>query len=87
MKSIQDRNILISKIPSFLLRAIVAAGAFVVLLTLMSSAAAQNQQQTFVAKLSGSNEVPPVTSTATGMAQFQISPDANKLHSKCYKHK
>ena len=79
MKSIQDRDILISKIPSSLRRAIVAAGTFVVLLTLMSSAAAQNQQQTFTAKLSGSNEVPPVTSTATGMAQFQPSSDGNKI--------
>jgi hypothetical protein len=84
MKSIQDPNILISKIPSSLRRAIVvAAGAFVVLLTLtittMNLAIAQNQQQTFTAKLSGSNEVPPVTTTATGMAQFQPSSDGNKI--------
>ena len=29
------------------------------------------QQQTFTAKLSGNNEVPPLTTTATGLAQFQ----------------
>jgi CHRD domain len=37
------------------------------------------QQQTFTAKLSGNNEVPPLTTTATGMAQFQIISDGNQL--------
>jgi Cu/Zn superoxide dismutase len=79
MKSTQSRSIRISKIPASLRKAIVVIGAFVVLLTLMSSAAAQNQQQSFTAKLSGNNEVPPVTTTATGMAQFQPSSDGNKI--------
>jgi hypothetical protein len=37
------------------------------------------QQQTFTAKLSGNNEVPPLTTAATGMAQFQLSSDGNQL--------
>jgi Cu/Zn superoxide dismutase len=37
------------------------------------------QQQTFTAKLSGNNEVPPLTTTATGLAQFQLSSDGNQL--------
>ena len=37
------------------------------------------QQQTFTTKLLGNNEVPPLTTTATGMAQFQISSDGNQL--------
>jgi len=37
------------------------------------------QQQTFAAKLSGNNEVPPLTTTATGLAQFQLSSDGNQL--------
>ncbi len=36
-------------------------------------------QQTFQAKLSGINEVPPVTTSATGMAQFQLSTDGKVL--------
>jgi hypothetical protein len=82
MKSTQSRSIRISKIPASVPKAIVAVGAFVALLilsTTMNLAAAQNQQQTFTAKLSGNNEVPPVTTTATGMAQFQLSPDGNKI--------
>ena len=83
MESIQSRSIRISKVPASLRKAIVVIGAFVILLTLattMNLAAAQNQQQqTFTAKLSGNDEVPPVSTTATGMAQFKVSPDANKI--------
>ena len=37
------------------------------------------QQQTFTANLSGSNEVPPVTTQATGIAQFQLSSDGKEF--------
>src|SRR5919198_3792687 len=83
MESTQCRSICISKISASLRKAIVVIGAFVILLTLattMNLAAAQNQQQqTFTAKLSGNDEVPPVSTTATGMAQFKVSADANKI--------
>jgi hypothetical protein len=83
MESIQSRGIRISKISASLRKAIVVIGPFVILLTLattMNLAAAQNQQQqTFTAKLSGNDEVPPVSTTATGMAQFKVSADANKI--------
>jgi CHRD domain len=83
MESIQSRSIRISKIPASLRKGIVVIGAFVILLTLattMNLASAQNQQQqTFTAKLSGNDEVPPVSTTATGMSQFKVSPDANKI--------
>jgi hypothetical protein len=36
-------------------------------------------QQQFVAELSGKNEVPPVTSTATGVAKFQLAADGQTL--------
>ncbi len=39
----------------------------------------QQTQQTFQAKISGNNEVPPVTTSATGMAQFQLSTDGKAL--------
>jgi hypothetical protein len=37
-------------------------------------------QQQFTAKLSGKNEVPPVTTPATGIATFTISPDGTSLN-------
>jgi hypothetical protein len=36
-------------------------------------------QQTFQAKISGKNEVPPVTTSATGLVQFQLSSDGKTL--------
>jgi hypothetical protein len=39
----------------------------------------QQTQQTFQAKLSGINEVPPVSTSATGMAQFKLSTDGKTL--------
>jgi hypothetical protein len=42
----------------------------------------QQQPQTFTAKLSGSNEVPPVTTSATGMAQFQLTADGSQINYK-----
>jgi hypothetical protein len=44
--------------------------------------AQQQQPQTFTAKLSGSNEVPPVTTSATGMAQFQLTADGSQINYK-----
>jgi hypothetical protein len=40
----------------------------------------QPQQKQFVAKLSGNNEVPPVNTNATGIANFTVSPDEQSLH-------
>src|SRR5437867_551738 len=45
-----------------------------------STAFAQQQSQTFAAKLTGNNEVPPVNTPATGMAQFQLSSDGKELN-------
>jgi CHRD domain len=47
-----------------------------------SAAFAQQQQQpqTFTAKLAGNNEVPPVSTPATGIAQFQLSADGKELN-------
>ena len=42
----------------------------------------QQQPQTFTAKLSGSNEAPPVTTSATGMAQFQLTADGSQINYK-----
>src|ERR671938_1403840 len=42
----------------------------------------QQQPQTFTAKLSGSNEAPPVTTSATGMAQFQPTADGSQINYK-----
>jgi CHRD domain len=41
---------------------------------------ASAQQQQFTAKLSGKNEVPPVTTPATGIATFIVSQDGTSLH-------
>jgi hypothetical protein len=40
----------------------------------------QQQSQSFTAKLAGNNEVPPVNTQATGMAQFQLSADGKELN-------
>lgn len=40
----------------------------------------QPQQKQFVAKLSGNNEVPPVNTNATGIANFTVNPDEQSLH-------
>jgi CHRD domain len=44
------------------------------------AASAQQQSQTFTAKLTGNNEVPPVNTPATGMAQFQLSSDGKEMN-------
>src|ERR687884_1866697 len=44
------------------------------------AAFAQQQSQTFTAKLSGKDEVPPVNTQATGTAQFQVSSDGKELN-------
>ena len=38
------------------------------------------QQQQFVARLSGSNEVPPIQTSATGTAKFTVSADGKSLN-------
>jgi CHRD domain len=43
------------------------------------AAYAQQQSQTFTAKLSGKDEVPPVNTQATGTAQFQLSSDGKEI--------
>ncbi|MGC1927940.1 MAG: CHRD domain-containing protein [Candidatus Nitrosopolaris sp.] len=43
----------------------------------INSASAQQQ---FTAKLSSKNEVPPVSTPATGIAMFTVSPDGTSLH-------
>ncbi len=59
---------------------VVSVISFVVMICPTSmTATAQNQQQSFQAKLSGNNEVPPVTTSATGMAQFQLSSNGKTL--------
>jgi hypothetical protein len=42
--------------------------------------AQQQQSQTFTAKLSGKDEVPPVNTQATGTAQLQLSSDGKELN-------
>jgi CHRD domain-containing protein len=39
----------------------------------------QPQQKQFVAKLSGNNEVPPVNTNATGIANFTVRPDERTI--------
>jgi hypothetical protein len=43
------------------------------------SAQGQVQGMKFTAQLSGKDEVPPVDTTATGTAQFQLNPDGKEL--------
>jgi len=50
------------------------------MLTNDAPAAFAQQSQTFTAKLTGNNEVPPVNTPATGMAQFQLSSDGKELN-------
>jgi len=50
------------------------------MLTNGAPAAFAQQSQTFTAKLTGNNEVPPVNTPATGMAQFQLSSDGKELN-------
>jgi uncharacterized membrane protein len=40
----------------------------------------QQQLQTFMAKLTGKAEVPPVDTPATGMVQFQLSSDGKEIN-------
>src|SRR6187200_3765991 len=43
-------------------------------------AAYAQQSQTYTAKLSGKDEVPPVNTQATGTAQFQLSSDGKEIN-------
>jgi CHRD domain len=49
-------------------------------MTQPSAYAQQSSSQTFAAKLTGKDEVPPVNTQATGIAQFQLSPDGKELN-------
>ena len=42
--------------------------------------AQQQSSQTFTAKLTGKDEVPPVNTQATGTAQFQLSSDGKEIN-------
>jgi hypothetical protein len=66
--------------------ATISALAFALVCTIaitQPSVYAQQQQsssQTFTAKLTGKDEVPPINTQATGMAQFQLSSDGKELN-------
>ena len=56
-------------------------GSSMAIITQPTTAYAQQQQsQAFTAKLSGKDEVPPVNTQATGMAQFQLSSDGKEIN-------
>jgi hypothetical protein len=59
---------------------IAALGLAVISMIIVPPACAQQQSQTFVAKLTGTDEVPPVSTTATGTAHFQLSSDGKELN-------
>ena len=65
-------------IAALLTVAIILAGGVANLGTSLS-AQGQVQGKKFTAQLSGKDEVPPVDTTATGTAQFQLSPDGKEL--------
>jgi hypothetical protein len=65
-------------IAALLTVAIILAGGVANLGTSLS-AQGQVQGKKFTAELSGKDEVPPVDTTATGTAQFQLSPDGKEL--------
>lgn len=64
--------------------AVVSALVFAILSSLVvaqqSVYAQQQSPQTFTAKLTRKDEVPPVNTQATGMAQFQLSPDGKDMN-------
>jgi hypothetical protein len=53
----------------------IAASGFAVI----SSNTAFAQQQHFTAKLSGANEVPPITSKSSGIATFELNPTGTQM--------
>jgi CHRD domain len=63
---------------------VVSALAFVILSNLVmvqqSVYAQQQSAQTFTAKLTGKDELPPVNTQATGTAQFQLSSDGKEIN-------
>ena len=56
--------------------------ALLVLVVSTSSAAAAPSKPVFLALLSGNNEVPPVATSAQGVAVLQISPDESQISYK-----
>ena len=55
-------------------------GSMVILTQPTTAYAQQQQSQAFTAKLSGKDELPPVNTQATGMAQFQLSSDGKEIN-------
>jgi CHRD domain len=55
-------------------------GTSIAIITTKQPTTAYAQQQTFTAKLTGKDEVPPVNTQATGMAQFQLSSDRKEIN-------
>jgi CHRD domain len=64
--------------------AVLSALVFAILSSLVvaqqSVYAQQQSSQTFTAKLTGKDEVPPVNTQATGVAQFQLSSDRKDMN-------
>jgi CHRD domain len=64
--------------------AAVSALAFAILFSLVAAQqsvyAQQQSSPTFTAELTGKNEVPPVNTQATGVAQFQLSADGKEIN-------
>jgi hypothetical protein len=60
--------------------AFASLGSSIAIITQQPTTAFAQQPQAFTAKLTGKDELPPVTTTATGMAQFQLSPDGKELN-------
>jgi hypothetical protein len=71
-------NILVAFVTVGLASALLVFGTAVNGFINYASAQQQHQQQ-FITKLSGKNEVPPVTTPATGTATFTVSPDGTSL--------
>jgi CHRD domain len=67
-------------IVSSLVFASLASMAILTLQHTPTIAAYAQQSQTFTAKLSGKDEVPPVNTQATGTAQFQLSSDGKEIN-------
>ena len=67
------------KVTAIISSLVFASLGSMVILTQPTTAYAQ-QSQTFTAKLTGKDEVPPVNTQATGMAQFQLSSDGKEIN-------
>ena len=61
---------------------LMAVGAMVMIVLAPAAVAKNAGQRNFAAPLSGSEEVPPVATQATGVAKFQLSKDGSQLSYK-----